>query len=729
MAAVFCLARIAELYRGSPDEKVWLRNDAAAAVFADAAIVPRDPKLLGSLLYALTKLESADSAHVRALGRALLPPARAALAERAEKEKGPTALKLRTVAMLSFGVAHFVGSSGAKEGASAAWARATVRALGAAPRAGVAPEDIGMIASALATARAVDASTIRVLAAVAPPRALATFPHAAIVSLSMAASASLVLERERGSDETLAFCFSIAEEMSVRLAIARETALDDGRGGGSGARGRGDGVDLRGLDGVNAETRAAIARARSRSADAETGESSSSQYSSAVTAARSAPLSPRAVVKVLNAFTVARLRPPQLFGAAALYLPLRMSEVPAPTVAQAAWTFARSRFESAATPAFWAAAVERAVDALAARDMRGGDVGTVAWATTMASIPAGVFVSSSLAAAAAHPASFALPALAQILFATGVQRSARVEGVSTRGDAARVVAVLEHVLRRAEEHAVKIERGGTPAPSTDPDAVARWLCCDGDNGRASAGVAPPAAHATLERIQGQLYTAVLSFALSARGGEGESDDAEAAAVIAAVPPRVLSKWRNTLVGMPTPSRLHADVSRVLQRAGIAHSSEVATPEGLLIDIVLGDRPSAAAVDAAPFGARSASHTRPLAIEVQGPAHFTSGYEAAAALISASGGARKHSLALSQPKLSDAALAAAVPLVVEDCGSNRGDKHALVPTLRTRAKRAWLLAAGYDVVEVDFLEWAEAPSTEEKMELLARKGVPIDAKHF
>jgi len=60
------------------------------------------------------------------------------------------------------------------------------------------------------------------------------------------------------------------------------------------------------------------------------------------------------------------------------------------------------------------------------------------------------------------------------------------------------------------------------------------------------------------------------------------------------------------------------------------------------------------------------------------------------------------------------------------GGGGGD--ALVPTLATRAKHRWLAAGGYTVVPVTWREWAEYPSTQEKCDLLASKGIPIPAAH-
>lgn len=63
--------------------------------------------------------------------------------------------------------------------------------------------------------------------------------------------------------------------------------------------------------------------------------------------------------------------------------------------------------------------------------------------------------------------------------------------------------------------------------------------------------------------------------------------------------------------------------------------------------------------------------------------------------------------------------AAVSVSTPDVGTA-----ALVPTLSSRAKVAWLQSLGYRVVVVHWRDWAANPSTQEKMELLAQRGVPV-----
>lgn len=128
----------------------------------------------------------------------------------------------------------------------------------------------------------------------------------------------------------------------------------------------------------------------------------------------------------------------------------------------------------------------------------------------------------------------------------------------------------------------------------------------------------------------------------------------------------------------------------------------------------------------------------FAIEVQGPSHFTRGIDVAQGLRRAvDGGATLASVASFKPTdmmihASDSD--ATIPLGAIDVQLSEGDhlstiKHALVPTLRTRAKLSWLQASGFTPITIDFAEWASVPSTQEKLELLLEKGLPIDERYI
>jgi len=178
--------------------------------------------------------------------------------------------------------------------------------------------------------------------------------------------------------------------------------------------------------------------------------------------------------------------------------------------------------------------------------------------------------------------------------------------------------------------------------------------------------------------------------------------------------------------------LHADVSRVLTAAGLAHSSEVTTHDGLVVDIMLGNDELVNLVESKENTLLQSSQAI-IIIEVQGPSHFTRGLDTAAALTSLS---RVGDGAGGTPVLAIDALLArgpgddSIPLSLGgDADAAAAAATVLVPTLRTRAKRGWLASAGFRIIEINFAEWASRASTQEKMELLSEKGVPIHEKYL
>ena len=186
-------------------------------------------------------------------------------------------------------------------------------------------------------------------------------------------------------------------------------------------------------------------------------------------------------------------------------------------------------------------------------------------------------------------------------------------------------------------------------------------------------------------------------------------------------------WKAALAGATRSSRLHADVSRVLTAAGLQHSSEVTTPDGLVVDILLGSDELVNLVESKTV----LPSQRVVIIEVQGPSHFTRGLDTAAALTSLASVMHRGAPVLAM----DALLARgpgddSIPLSLGgDADAAAAAATVLVPTLRTRAKRNWLTLAGFKIFEINFAEWASRASTQEKMELLHEKGVPIDDKYL
>jgi hypothetical protein len=212
----------------------------------------------------------------------------------------------------------------------------------------------------------------------------------------------------------------------------------------------------------------------------------------------------------------------------------------------------------------------------------------------------------------------------------------------------------------------------------------------------------------------------------------------AAAGPSPVPPALLAVWRAAYAASePRVSRLQGDVARVLGRAGVPHALEHAGPEGLLVDVFVPPPPVAAGgagdrgADADEGAAGGAG--KGIALEVNGPPHFTAGADLAQGLTTGIGGGG------ARPTLPHSFTGVAMGLMgqgdalsddswASSSAAERGPDGAavpaLVPTLRTRAKGRWLTAAGYRRVTVDFREWAAHPSTEERLELLAAKGLPV-----
>jgi hypothetical protein len=122
------------------------------------------------------------------------------------------------------------------------------------------------------------------------------------------------------------------------------------------------------------------------------------------------------------------------------------------------------------------------------------------------------------------------------------------------------------------------------------------------------------------------------------------------------------------------------------------------------------------------------------IEVQGPTHFIRGEEVSNALAKDFSGAltlKADAVLKARRRATSAAVTAAAEdplsrILFGGLGSGSTAMEAvrklLQPTIKTQAKRRWLQAMGYTVTSVDFVEWSDAVSTEEKVELLENKGI-------
>jgi hypothetical protein len=738
-----------------------------------AAAGAHDPRVLASLLHSLAKLQgavrngkllaAATERLVPSLGE--LPPRPLAMAAWALARTGRREPALfRTVAgLLTTGVCASwpkwtpQGGSGppaeAERGGRAAAAAAAARA--AREGSPFAPSDLALLATAFATAGAFDAKAHSALAHFAAPL-LEHFPQSSLISLAWACSSSL-RQAQRGQggtedqDSRLRFLFETAEEVNLRLSIAVEKeAQMPGRPRPAAAPLEPDALEKSHL--------AAVAATRARNSDSASwnaleDEGAEGGDSSLAASSRNEPMSPRALATVLHAFGSAGLRVPHLLGTTARFIlsapssPQRrgahrgllssssfLTTVDSESLARIAWAFARARYSTPASQALWEGVVTEAAARTAAATAQGGTKGsssahgtrpahiaTWCWAATSASVPARPLLRAALAYAGPHAASFSVPALAQLLWAAAVQGEYGAEPGDVR-------AILEHVLAVAElkQRGAGAGSGASANPGAssgrgsslegwDPDAVAAsLLLAPGDAGSGGAS--------GVRKAQAQLYTAVVGLRLDKLGGPASAGASvhhgwgEAADT---VPAAVLPVWRAALLHEePRVSRLQEDVSRSLSSAKIEHVLEHVTEHGLVCDILVPPPKKA--------GVRGG--VRGLVIEVQGPAHFARGLDVAQALRRDASG----SVSFTPRDM----------VVLRDGGAGAwgdaaGDRAAspsptlssdlaghLRPSLRTYAKTRWLRAAGYEVVAVSFAEWATAPSSQEKLELLHGKGLPV-----
>ena len=764
--AIAALVRISYLVGNAPPaDAARLHNDAAAALYIDLlrALRGTPDRIFATLVYSLGKVD--DSARVCTGSSSAAAAARTlkeALVVVACDTLKVHTLPPRVVAMTALGLARLAPTEAAARGA---WIHITetlekaarqVHSSGDPSTSTLAPGDVTMIAAAFNAAGGATPRAVTAIAALATPSALGAYPHRGIVALAACACGTHRSERpplrttatttttttttsststatavSTDRDARLGLLFAIAEEVSLRLATQRITQGEsaEAEADSSPDSWNSASVDLRGLEDVGDPVlRAALARSRA-----------ARSHSIIRTLERVAPFPPRAAASFLYWFSIAGLRPPQLFGGITRFLAgvsessgsdsggalgfrdrfshvnsggdvARLSTLEAGGLASTAWAVARARYEGPHSPAFWAATLASARARLAigtwGRSLRAGDVGTLAWAVTMASVPAQAFCADALAAAAARPSHFSLLALAQICWAAAIQ------GVVTH---AALTPILAHVIESAEIAEALEKREGRKV-SKSPDAFVAMLLHPVISTNDVEGILA----STTKRVQGQLYTALL--ALSVGGGE-------LGAAHAIVPEITIRAWKSALAGATRSSRLHADVSRVLTAAGLAHSNEVTTPAGLVVDILLGNDELVNVVES-----KNALPSQGIIIiEVQGPSHFTRGLDTAAALTSLS---RVGDGAGGTPVLAIDALLArgpgddSIPLSLGgDADAAAAAATVLVPTLRTRAKRGWLASAGFQIVEINFAEWASRASTQEKMELLSEKGVPIDEKYL
>jgi len=366
------------------------------------------------------------------------------------------------------------------------------------------------------------------------------------------------------------------------------------------------------------------------------------------------------------------------------------------------------------------------------------DVAHLLHACADASIPAVALARASLEHLRVHLRGYSVVAAARLLWAAALQ------GVYEPRIAA---AAFEEICRRAA--AASSDAAGAETWLDDfPAALLLKHHAEGDRGL----VLVPA---SVRTAQSQLYMAWLGLSLEG----GSTTDAEAvAAALGAVPAPLLTAWRSSYaraeaVAHNHRSLLHAEVSRVLGVAGIPHACEVLLPEGLCVDVTIPIEHTAAApvqplrvtaadrsdrsAGTAAAGSPPASRKPVVVIEVNGPSHYAPAVQgmggAAAADVAAALAAPQARPATADSTVwpGDTRLAphalTSLGAAADDAEAGGGGDGAVpkpVPSLRTRTRSRWLAAAGYETVTLDWAELRASPSTEERLELLADKGVRV-----
>lgn len=195
-----------------------------------------------------------------------------------------------------------------------------------------------------------------------------------------------------------------------------------------------------------------------------------------------------------------------------------------------------------------------------------------------------------------------------------------------------------------------------------------------------------------------------------------------------------SPQRAYLIALPhEPASPSLAVGRLLGLAGIPHAVEVLLPEGLCVDVTV---PSEhATLPPLRVAAGAAPPRRPIIVlEVNGPTHYAPASQGAAEAGLKAAGRQEQQAPLSPTVLPRDTKLPPHQLTSLGRWDADGDDDeasaaaagacALVPSLRTRTRSRWLAAAGYATVTLDWAEWSRHPSTQERLELLAEKGLRI-----
>jgi len=403
-----------------------------------------------------------------------------------------------------------------------------------------------------------------------------------------------------------------------------------------------------------------------------------------------------------------------------------LGSFPPEALTSTAFAVARAKFDEPPSRSFWDAVLSASTDHLRQKQLRASEISSLLWSLTTSSIGgtgAQDFARSALTLVKERPFSFSLPALAQTLWACSLQNV-------YDGDAFR--AAFEHILSTSEMMstdnarkkvaAMKSNSGYMSRPPPDPDSVLSFLLDEEPPVHLASGVT---------KIQSQLFIALLGLQLDAPN--------ETHKVLSALPPAAVGAWRQALLRQtPKTSRFQSDVSRILSLSGVPHVQEHATASGLICDLLLSPPPQPRSNGSTSSPLQEEKMGSQTVIEVQGPTHFVRGEEVSNALAKDFSGAltlRADAALLRAKQRSMATTSVSTSSAVEDplsrilfggLGSGSTAMEAarklLQPTIKTQAKHRWLQTLGYKVKTVDFIEWNEAVSTEDKQELLEIKGI-------
>lgn len=791
MTCCLALARASMLWRPRTSDEDLLRGDACRALIGDtmrhmqraaALQAPPDPRVLAGLLHSLAKLSSVvRHSQLFSITSELctsrlheLPPRSLAMAAWALAKSGvpDDTLFLHISELSTTGTCAswppYTPQLTATASSSSSPRKAADARNAAAQGSPFEPTELSMLATAFATAQVRNPAVYDRIARYALPL-LPHFTHAALVSLSWAFSAPIGRASTRNSgpnidDSRLKVLFLLADEMSLRLDNACRHYGGPQHISDSNAASLE--LDRRQMAAV-AATRAKLSASGFDDASSNDDARERTQYISA-----------RSVATILHTFATAGTRPPQLLASAARYLSsispssgsdtggaagyralgtrsadrvargndgessashvsaldgdvAVVSTFDSESMANIAWSYARCRYDSPSTHAMWAAmqasATARVQRLTQLQDQERSEVGkdqnsgssrasrqismmstkphhvaTLCWAASRSSIAAQPLLRCALRHAGSHTASYSIPALAQILWSAALQNTY---------DATAFKSIFEHILALAEQQQSKASANDDAAASSDhPDSMAAALLQPAGNG--ARGVS---------KIQSQLHIALRGILVDQPVAASE------AGISDLVPASVQEAWfASVLKQEPRSSALQSSVSRVLTSAGIQHLQEHMTPEGLLCDVVIHDTGSIGASNGAAHKHALKAGERGIVIEVQGPVHFIRGIDVAQSMTrdSDTGTVSFKPLDMMLSSVSDG-----LPADASITNSKTLDaaRSVLVPDLRTRAKTRWLKATGYRVIAVNFAEWAGCPSTQEKLELLYEKGVPVPEK--